>query len=320
MSEAAAAFFANKKKKKIFKFNANLVDVNSLAAKTHVDAPALSTEEPALSSKENTSAAVNPAVTAQAAAATPTHSAPPTTGPSGSTEDSQWQDSTTTATATTSAVNTTVAPAEAVVLDMKSLQTSKQANIAEKMRIEATKAALAAARQGMEREGQKLEAAKMEKAAKQQQAPDAAAGGGGRWMPAHLRGGLASRMTASRLPGGGQKVDTSSAELFPDLQQADKILEQKERAQAASVKHVPKKTPVGGGANWASKAVTRPKAAAKPEVVTPAVEAAAAEAVAPAPAPEPVVAAPVIKPSLATRKSATKKKKKDLSTFKPGGN
>jgi hypothetical protein len=290
------------------------------------DAPALSTEEPALSSKENTAAAVNPAVTAQAAAATPTHYAPPTTGPSGSTEDSQWQDSSTTATATTSAVNTTVAPAEAVVLDMKSLQTSKQANIAEKMRIEATKAALAAARQGMEREGQKLEAAKMEKAAKQQ-APDAAAGSGGRWMPAHLRGGLASRMTASRLPGGGQKVDTSSAELFPDLQQADKILEQKERAQAASVKHVPKKTPVGGGANWASKAVTRPKlavtppkAAAKPEVVTPAVEAAAAEAVAPAPAPEPVVAAPVIKPSLATRKSATKKKKKDLSTFKPGGN
>jgi hypothetical protein len=36
MSDAAAAFFANKKKKKAFKFNANLVDADSVISTVHV--------------------------------------------------------------------------------------------------------------------------------------------------------------------------------------------------------------------------------------------------------------------------------------------
>jgi hypothetical protein len=36
MSNDTAAFFANKKKKKGFKFNANLVDADALASKDHV--------------------------------------------------------------------------------------------------------------------------------------------------------------------------------------------------------------------------------------------------------------------------------------------
>ena len=218
-------------------------------------------------------------------------------------------------------------------MDMKSLQTGAGGavsdNIAEKLRIEETKAQLAAARQGMERQAQKLaeEKAAKEAAAAEKVAQQAAASGGagGRWVAPHMR------MTmASRLPGASEKLDTASEELFPDLQKADKILEQKQQQQSAVRTTVPKKTPVGGGATWGSaykpklKLTTTPKipktkpapapAPSKQKEVTEEPEP-PASAPAPSQAPAP---ASLIQPKI-TRKTGSKKKKKDLSTFKPGG-
>ena len=196
-------------------------------------------------------------------------------------------------------------------------------NIAEKLRIEETKAQLAAARQGMERQAQKL-AEEKEKAAAA--AAEKTAATGGRWVAPHLRAGASRFSGVTGFGGASTKVDTSSEELFPDLQKAEKIIEQKAAAAQSTVR-VPKKTPVGGGASWATKTkkvATQKKAAAAPAPKkeekkeappTPKEEEAKPEPpkeAAPAPAP-----VPVIQPKI-TRKAGTKKKKKDLSTFKPG--
>eukprot|EP00934_Nitzschia_sp_Nitz4_P003460 Nitzschia sp. Nitz4//scaffold51_size120721//102774//103746//NITZ4_003745-RA/size120721-snap-gene-0.25-mRNA-1//1//CDS//3329553916//3450//frame0 len=291
----AAAFFANKKKKKkAFKFNANNIDAATVEKKIHVDAPALSTND-----------------------AVPT-TAPPTAEETNIAPETneEWDEDAMVATAQKKAVHTS-----AELLDMKALdlKRSEQGDIQEKLRVEETKAQLAAAREGMEREAQRLKEQKEEKAA----AAAAAAQPGDAWRPSYRRPGLASMMRGG-LP--TKPLDTESEELFPDLAAADAILEKQKQASAKA----PKKTPVGGGATWASRPVLNLK---KPENRTPVEPAPAAQASKPAEekAPEPV---PATKPEVkATTESAApapegaapakapikpkKKKKKDLSTFKP---
>lgn len=176
---------------------------------------------------------------------------------------------------------------------------AEDSDIKERILKEETKAQLAAAREGMEREAARLNKEKKKETTTQSTssrfgAAAANMGGGSRWVPPHMRGGGGPTAT---MPG---KLDTQSQELFPSLASADAILEKKEKAQQPVYK-APKKTPVGGGASWASKVPSKETQAPAPKP-------------APAPAPKPVAAAaPPVK------KTLTKKKKKDLSAFKKSG-
>lgn len=220
--------------------------------------------------------------------------------------------------------------------DMKSFDPKRidPDNIAEKLRVEETKAQLAAAREGMEREAAKL---KEEREKKEQAKLEAeksrfgvSAGTGGKWVAPHLRSSGVSIASRSRIvPSSSQKLDVQDEELFPDLASADKILEKKEREQAPIFK-APKKTPVGGGANWASKPITSkqstppldpkmevekssdtvPVKDTEPETKVEAVTELVEEPIVPAVSEQETVTA--------TQKTVVKKKKKDLSTFKPG--
>lgn len=223
----------------------------------------------------------------------------------------------------------------AELLDMKSLdlKRTEQGDIQEKLRLEENKAALAAAREGMEREAQRL---KDEKEKKEQETTSsakprfgtAAAGltSGGKWLPPHMRSGGGASLS-SRLGMGGsatQKLDTEDENLFPDLAAADAILE-KQKAQEVAYK-APKKTPVGGGATWGSKA----KAPMKKNDPEPAVQtkieepAAISESRAEAPTAGAFSAVDstsnVAGDGVSNQQKAPikpkKKKKKDLSTFK----
>jgi hypothetical protein len=213
--------------------------------------------------------------------------------------------------AVTTASNTTE------LLDMKASR-SEQGNIAEKLRVEETKAKLKAAKEGMEKEAQRLKEEKEKKDSGKQEASSgnprfgaAAVGmaGGKSWVPPHMRSGggmMAARMGMGPI-GTSTKVDTQDENLFPDLKAADAIMEQKKAQQPAF--KAPKKTPVGGGATWGS----RPKLAVAPKKVV-------EEPPKPAePEPEPEVQPAEPKPaaSAAAPIKPKKKKKKDLSTFKP---
>lgn len=238
----------------------------------------------------------------------------------------QWDDA---ALATSTARK--IAPSNAEVLDMKSLETRKnEDNIAEKIRVEETKAKLAAAREGMEREAAKLkeqqEREKQEKEEKQTTRFGSAAAslgtGGGSWVPPHRRGMASAPIT----PGfgarpGTQKLDVQNEQLFPDLASAEKILEEKEKGQKP-VYMAPKKTPVGGGATWASKTTKAvapqsssppaPAADSPPKATEPKEESKTPSTSQPA-------ATTAAADSTATKILPKKKKKKDLSTFKPSG-
>lgn len=220
------------------------------------------------------------------------------------------------------------------LLDMKSMdpKRSDQGYIKEKMRVEETKAQLAAAREGMERRAAQLKVDKEKKNEKKQAnqasipsnprfgaaaASMGAAGGGGggtgaKWLPPHLRaGGSGVSVPRARMPGsiGGfqGKVDTADEQLFPDLATADAIIEKQDRDSRA-----PKKTPVGGGATWATKMKKPVVRAPKVEPVS-AVASTESEDPAKAETAAPSSAAPVAKAP-----KRVVKKKKDLSTFKPG--
>jgi hypothetical protein len=203
------------------------------------------------------------------------------------------------------------------LMDMKANR-SAQGDIAEKLRVEETKAKLKAAKEGMEKEAQRLKQEKEKKESGKQEASSgnprfgaAAVGlaGGKSWVPPHMRSGggmMAARMGMGPI-GTSTKVDTQDENLFPDLKAADAIMEQKKAQQPAF--KAPKKTPVGGGATWGS----RPKKVAeapkkKEEPPKPAEPEPEPEAQPEEPKPVASAAAP-IKPK--------KKKKKDLSTFKP---
>jgi hypothetical protein len=219
---------------------------------------------------------------------------------------------------------------------MKSMdpKRSDQGYIAEKLRVEETKAQLASAREGMERQAAKLkddrdtkDAKKAEKNASIPSNPRfgaaaasmGAGGTGAKWLPPHLRaGGGGASMSRAPMPGahGGfqKKVDTMDEQLFPDLATADAIIEK--QSQMTQPGKAPKKTPVGGGATWATKmkkpSVKAPKAPKAEPVVAEALPNADKESEEPAKAES---AAPVAKAPI---KKRTVKKKKDLSTFKPG--
>lgn len=248
------------------------------------------------------------------------------------TDDEQWDDE---ALAASRSGRKSVQNHE--VLDMKSLDSKRneQDHIAEKLRVEETKAKLAAARVGMEREAVRL---KEEQEKKEQDAKEkatarlgTAGGGGGTWVSSRVRDrGAAMPSLGARFGGASatQKLDVQNEELFPDLASAEKILEKKEKDQAPMFK-VPKKTPVGGGASWASKAVqfSPTEVAATPFSPT---EAAATPGTAPkvtvepeTPEPEPdQEKKPAASPSqtklpTAGKVAPTKKKKRDVSSFKP---
>lgn len=236
----------------------------------------------------------------------------------------QWDDEALAATLTRKTA-ATAGGTTTELMDMKALdpKRNEQDNIAEKLRVEENKAKLAAAREGMEREAQRLkDEQEKKKEAASNVAPRfgaaAAAVGGGKWVPPHMRAGGAGSLPKIRMGAAGagfaQKVDTQDENLFPDLAAADAIIEQQQKHQQPVFK-VAKKTPVGGGATWASK----PKKADSPKKAEPAP---APAPVSPPPAPSPE------KPKTTTAEASAasqppikkplgkKKKKKDLSTFK----
>lgn len=273
---------------------------------------------------------------------TTTSGATSATKTAATTASDQWDDAALAA-ATTKTLSVTAGGATAELLDMKALESTESHNIAERMRVEETKAALQAARDGMEREAARIKEQQEKKKETGKPAPAAAAstsgstsgrfgaaaaslndsnggGMGAKWVPPHLRsggGGVSGLRSSREKTPGSQKLDTQDESLFPDLASADKILE-KEKQQGPAYK-VPKKTPVGGGATWGSRAAIKNSvvpATAPPKEETkelstkeePTVEPPKVEA--PAPEPKASAGAGVVK---------KKKKKKDLSTFKKPG-
>lgn len=321
----AAAFFANKKKKKkkAFKFNANTIDASQVTNTVHVDAPAVSNK-----------------ADIPTTGALPLQSDPVN-------DNTKWDDAA--LAAKTRKGTTLVVTAGATTKDLAvetkalSLKThtggNEQQDIAEKLRVEETKAKLAAARKGMEREAQRIKDEKEMKEVKvtSSRFGAAGAGAGGKWTSSRVRSGGAGMGWGAKMNSNFKKVDTEDENLFPDLATADAIIE-KQKAEQPAYKAVTK-TPVGGGATWGHKAVlTAPKTRMKLNLKKKTGEAKAAEAPAPAettteaptpapvpasePAPEPAPepspepapeAAPA--PAAAPLKPKKKKKKKDLSTF-----
>uniref|UniRef100_A0A7S1GRX5 Uncharacterized protein n=1 Tax=Cyclophora tenuis TaxID=216820 RepID=A0A7S1GRX5_CYCTE len=354
----AATFFAKKKKKKGFKgFNANKIDAASITSTVHVDAPALSTDTSTDPAAPASSGAVPPvstlteaftATSAPSAAVLPaTEGAPVPESAAGVSGDGagagsgggggggEWDDEALAATYARKGAVTGAATTE--LLDMKALELKRREedDVAERMRVEETKAALAAAREGMEREALRLkeEREKKEVANKATDAgtgPGTGRGGrgfggaGGKWIPPHLRAGAGLsrvRMGAAMSSAASQKLDTQDENLFPDLAAADAILEQ-QKSQVAY--KVTKKTPVGGGATWASRPIVKPepKAEKPKEPEKPREEPKQPEKpkeepkkeTQPAVAPE--TAATTSAPAAGTLPKKKKKKKKDVSTFK----
>ncbi|GAX14517.1 hypothetical protein FisN_11Hh020 [Fistulifera solaris] len=275
----AAAFFASKKKKnkKAFTFNANLVDASTVNATVHVEAPALSNEHDIIAES-----------------------------PEMNENNSEWDEQ-----AVVGATNQ-LRNASDAVLDFKVASSNgiDTDDIASKLRVEETKAQLAAAREGMEREALKLKEEREKKEKAKEEASNAVGGGPAKWVAPSLRRQMGAAGDSSR-PRIGGKLNVEDEELFPDLAAAGKILEQKEKESQPLFKPA-KKTPVGGGASWASKSTK----AAEPAVVEESTE----EKIT---GPEPAESEPEVveAPSQATipvvKKPVVKKKKKDLSTFKP---
>jgi len=236
---------------------------------------------------------------------------------------------------------------------MKALEKKRneQDDIAERLRVEETKAKLAAARDGMEKEGQRLKEAKEAKTQPKSTGTSvgASAGGGGsrfgkasanmfgggggvasgvasesakgKWVPPHLRGGggMAPR-TINPSPSGFQrKVDTQDENLFPDLATADKIIAQEEEQR----QHANRKAKAPTAA-WGMKRPTVPSTTKQvvKETTTPPLEPNEDKLDTTTKEQPPVVVAkPLVKstpsvPAATTLKKKTKKKKKDLSTFK----
>ena len=217
----------------------------------------------------------------------------------------------------------------AELMDMKALELKRneEDNIAERMRIEENKAKLAAAREGMEKEAQRLKEEKEAKEAKKQARFDAApaassVGGAGKWIPSRVRNPTLSRPSPSGSSRFGavsvssgyqRKVDTNDEELFPDLATADKLIQEEEdqkaeaAAKAAALKKA--KAAVNKPTPWGAKSKKETEKPEKKEEEPKPVE---KKPEAPAPAPTPA-AAPTPSPTPVKKK---KKKKKDLSTFK----
>ena len=235
------------------------------------------------------------------------------------------------------------------ILDVKTLsQTTREEsdNIQERLKLEETKAALQAAREGMERQAQRL------KEEEQQQQTTAAttttrtttpssgrfsaaaanisgvSSSGAKWVPPHLRAGGGTSLTTTTTrarPVSSQKLDTKDETLFPDLNTAGQILQQEKKHESVAYKP-PKKTPVGG--TWASSSSRTTAVSKSPAVKEAAVESKPAPEANPAPTtspetkpavPAPTTRVPAAQPTATEAKTTTvkkKKKKKDISTFK----
>jgi hypothetical protein len=249
----------------------------------------------------------------------------------------QWDDEALAATLTKKPTSTAAASNTTELLDMKALdlRRNEEGDIVEKLRIEETRQKLAAAKEGMEKEALRLkEEREMKEQAKQDGVATsgakprfgAAAGMAGfvgsKWVPPHMRSGAGTVLTRERMGVaarvGSNKLDTQDENLFPDLAAASVIIEQQKQQQPAF--KASKKTPVGGGGAWGSQPKkVNPVPPKAPEPTKPAEpvkeakieEPAKTEANSETPKAEassaPAAQAP-IKP--------TKKKKKDLSSFK----
>lgn len=317
---SAAAMFARKRKvqKKVFKFNANKVDASQVISTVHIDAPAVSSIDDEL---------IAPIIA--------------------SVNDSNvdWDDGALASKSTKPMTSISIGNGPSELLDMKALELrrNEQDDIAERMRVEETRAKLAAAKAGMEKEAQRLreeqeakEAKKKERETAQTSRFGAAAaslsadssGTANKWIPPHMRNAAPppSRSSGmgigvSRFSGamGGpvsgssfqKKVDTMDEELFPSLAAADMMIAQEEEQKAAQAAAL--KAKMSGVSAWGLKkksVVKKEEHVLQEEYdeadVTPAVPA-------PIAAPVPTTSSastPAVKPIL------KKKKKKDVSTFK----
>jgi hypothetical protein len=284
----------------------------------HSDAPALSTDQDTA-----------------AVAAVP--NAADSTTPDGNDAGEQWDDEALAATMTRKGA-AVASTNTAELLDMKAFDSKRNesGDIAEKLRVEETKAQLAAAKAGMEKEAIRLkEEREMKVVGKATKAEPtggkprfgAAAGmmGGGKWVPPQRRAGgsLMDRPFGMGMGGGGgAKVDTQDETLFPDLASADALI--KQQKLEGSAYSAPKKTPVGGGATWGNRpklnlkkkpAQSEAKAKSEPKPEEKKAEKEAVSEPPPsesAPAPEPAEPAAAPKQPIKPKK----KKKKDLSSFK----
>jgi hypothetical protein len=238
------------------------------------------------------------------------------------------------------------------LLDMNSLSLKRREedDVAERMRVEDTRAQLAAAKAGMEREAARLAAAAASDAKPKSAGP---AGMNKSWVAPHLRSG---GTTTSTRTGFGTRLDTQSEELFPDLHMAEAILEKQQQQQqitkALAANSKVTAGGVGAGATWGGarptlqlkKVPKKPPMEARPKEddalaaavreergnPTPAVPAATiSEDVPPLVEETPTaLTEPAVletgtppgtaePPAVPKKKPVLKKKKKDLSTFKP---
>merc|ERR1740124_1588874 len=323
-----AAFFAKKKKKKSLKFNGNKIDASQVISTVHVDAPAVS------SAVDNTVSSLK--------AMNVKDSKSPGDDEAAAGGGGDWDEVALTAKfqkPVTSAVVMTSSGGggAAELLDMKALEKKRneQDDIAERLRVEETKAKLKAAKEGMEKEGQRLKEAKESKTQPKPTTSTgnsrfgkasanmfgASAGGGNsgkeKWVPPHLRGGggMAPRTMAPSPSGFQRKVDTQDENLFPDLATADKIIAQEEEQRqhanrkakaptaAWGMKRVPAKVPSSQAKQTTESPPAPPEDKVEKKEEPPAVT-------------NPVVKSTPSVPAAAGLKKKTKKKKKDLSTFK----
>jgi len=318
---STAAFFAKKKKKKAFKFNANKVDASKVTSTVHVDAPAVSGVEGATSSL-NTFSISNESNTLS----------------DGGQSGEQWDDNTVTVASRKSVVASNGSgPTE--LMDMKALERKRneQDDIVERLRVEDTKAALAAARDGMEKEAQRLKEARNSKsnsngdssstkprfgAAAANYSNGKSSDGGGTWMSTRTRGGFSAEKTMAKPSSSGyqKKVDTFDENLFPDLATADKIIADEEEQKQKRSQTLPKKTKL------MIKKIDKPVAKQQPAPIKKEKDAPIAVVDKSEEKYTPPAAASSLKTkkdeqietvttSTATKKKK-KKKKKDLSTFK----
>ena len=254
MADTAAFFAQEKLKKKEFKaFNANKIDASAVVAQAHhVDAPEISVEDVTTSLGGLSSLGGDGGG-----------------GGALSSGDDQWADTQAggggwggnskkkgaTVASSSSLAGGGADSKVAELLDMQALNAKRnvQDDVAERLRIEETRAALARAKEGMAKEAERLAAEKAEKEAKAAARAEAIHGGGssmgggtgggvggggtgGKWIPsfrsstASSASGAGSSIRGPASMGGGaglgfqKSVDMSNEELFPDLAAADLIL------------------------------------------------------------------------------------------------
>lgn len=328
-----AAFFAKKKKggkKKSFKaFNANKIDAAAISSIVHVDAPAISSattktlDLPLSNGTENT--IINNESVVQS---------------SDKKSDEGWEEATINRVNVVSNKNSVTE-----LLDMNALEERRreQDDVAERMRVEETRAALEAARIGMEKEAQRLKDEEEKK--KQTSAAPVSSDGGdksGKWVPVHLRGNPSaalgnSRMMMSKARGKSSIPDTGDEMDFPDLgsanaaieaqKKAEKERKEKERqratAKSSGIKNWGVSRPSIGGAppvrkKLEIKSATKQSSPPAPPKVEPPTPTPTSEPVPPKVEKDPVStpAASASAPAPAPALKKKKKKKKDLSTFK----